>query len=180
MRACLSCATFSLLRSRVGPIKVTRNASVVLCLQETLSNGSIDRKSPVNLIIGCVDNMEARQTMEAMSEELQVPYMDCVVSDDAMQGCVQLIIPGRTGGLEASLIKSHMDKRAGSCPASLPTTDSIIAGLAAQNALKYLLAFGEVAFLISYNAITNDFNTRMTYPSPDKLKPGAVPPKSDQ
>ena len=39
----------------------------------------------------------------------------------------------------------------------------------AQNALKYLLGFGEVAFLISYNAITNDFTTRMTYPDPRKL-----------
>jgi len=137
--------------------------------KETVANGSMDRKSPVNLIIGCVDSLDARQFMEAVSEELQVPYLDVVVGDDAMSGAVQLIIPGRTGGLEASPIKSHMEKRPGVCPASLPTTDSIIAGIAAQNALKYLLGFGEVAFLLSYNAITNDFTTRMTYPDPRKL-----------
>ena len=101
---------------------------------------------PVSMLVGCVDNMEARQLMEQVSEELQLPFMDAVVSDDAMGGSVQLIIPGRTGGLEAAPIKSHMEKRAGSCAASLPTTDSIIAGITGQNILKYLLGFGEVAF----------------------------------
>ena len=56
---------------------------------------------------------------------------------------VAFLVAG-TGGLEASPIKSHMDKRPGQCPASLPTTDSIIAGIAGQNVLKYLLGFGEV------------------------------------
>jgi len=140
--------------------------------KETVASGSQDRKSPVNLVIGCVDNFEARQTMEAVSDELQIPFMDAVVADDAMSGHVQLIIPGRTGGLEAAPIKKHAEKRPGTCPASLATTDSIIAGITAQNALKYLLGFGEVAFLLSYNAITNDFTTRMTYPDPRKLGPG--------
>ena len=36
------------------------------------------------------------------------------------------------------------------------------------------LHLGEVAFLLSYNAITNDFTTRMTYPDPRKLAPGAM------
>ena len=112
--------------------------------------------------------------MEAISEELQIPFMDGVVADDAMSGHVQLIIPGRTGGLEAAPIKTHMEKRPGVCSASLPTTDSIIAGIMAQNVLKYLLGFGEVAFLLSYNAITNDFQTRMTYPDPRK-RAGATP-----
>ena len=134
----------------------------------TVSSGSIDRKAPVNLILGCVDNMEARQAMEAVSEELQVPFMDAVVADDAMSGHVQLVIPGRTGGLEAAPIKAHMEKRPGVCPASLATTDSILAGIMAQNVLKYLLGFGEVAFLLQYNAVTNDFTTRMTYPDPRK------------
>ena len=134
----------------------------------SVSSGSIDRKAPVNLILGCVDNMEARKAMEAVSEELQVPFMDAVVADDAMSGHVQLVIPGRTGGLEAAPIKAHMEKRPGVCPASLATTDSILAGIMAQNVLKYLLGFGEVAFLLQYNAVTNDFTTRMTYPDPRK------------
>ena len=40
--------------------------------------------------------------------------------------------------------------------------------------VKYLLGFGEVAFLLSYNAVTNDFTTRMTYPDPRKLAPGGA------
>ena len=109
-----------------------------------------------------------------MSDELQLPFMDAVVGDDAMSGHVQLIIPGRTGGLEAAPIKAQQAKRPGECAASLATTDSIVAGICAQNALKYLLSFGEVAFLLSYNAITNDFTTRMTYPDPRKLAPAAM------
>ena len=100
--------------------------------QESVTTGSVDRKDKVSLLIGCVDNFEARELMESISDELQLPFMDAVVADDAMSGHVQLIIPGRTGGLEAAPIKTHFDKRAGACPASLPTTDSIIAGLCAQ------------------------------------------------
>lgn len=128
--------------------------------KDTIAHGGLDRKSPVNVILGCVDNFAARQVMEAVSEELQVPFMDAVVADDAMSGHLQLIIPGRTGGLEAAPLKQQMDKRPGVCAASLPTTDSILAGLMAQNVLKYLLGFGEVAFLLSYNAVTNDFQSR--------------------
>ena len=141
--------------------------------KETLSSGSLDRKGGVDMIVGCVDNLEARQLMEGVCEELTIPFIDAVVADDAMSGSVQLIIPGRTGGLEAAPIKSHMEKRPGACPASLPTTDSIIAGITAQNVLKYLLGFGEVTFLMQYNAITNDFQSRMTYPDPRKA--GNVP-----
>ena len=56
------------------------------------------------MIVGCVDNLEARQLLEQMGEELTIPFMDAVVADDAMSGSVQLIIPGRTGGLEAAPI----------------------------------------------------------------------------
>jgi len=144
--------------------------------KDSIAMGSVDRKEKVSLIIGCVDNFDARQWLESVSEEMQLPFMDAVVADDAMSGHVQLIIPGKTGGLEAAPIKSHMDKRAGNCPASLPTTDSIISGLTAQNVLKYLLGFGEVFFLMSYNAVTNEFATRMTYPDPRKLPVGGAQP----
>lgn len=43
-------------------------------LKETVSSGSLDRKSSVSMIIGCVDNWEARQVLEAVCEELQVPF----------------------------------------------------------------------------------------------------------
>ena len=127
--------------------------------RESLAAGALKRGAPVSLVIGCVDNMEARRAIETVCAELHLPYLDATVADDAMSAHVQLIIPGRTAGLDASPIQSHMPR--GSCPGSLPTTDSIVAGLVGQNALKYLLGFGEVAFLTSYNAITNEFVTRM-------------------
>ena len=42
------------------------------------------------------------------------------------------------------------------------------AGKGHMRVLKYLLGFGEVTFLMQYNAITNDFQSRMTYPDPRK------------
>ena len=33
-------------------------------LKETVASGSLDRKSSVNMLIGCVDNWEARQVLE--------------------------------------------------------------------------------------------------------------------
>ena len=102
-----------------------------LKVKETLQTGGLDKKSPVSLLLGCVDNFDARAALESISEELQLPYMDAVVEENAMAGHVQLIIPGKTGGLEASPVKA--EKRPGAIAASLPTTDSIIAGIVAQN-----------------------------------------------
>jgi hypothetical protein len=39
-------------------------------LKETVASGSLDRKSSVNMLIGCVDNWEARQVLEAVSAHL--------------------------------------------------------------------------------------------------------------
>ena len=122
-------------------------------MKETLQTGGLDKKSPVSLLLGCVDNFDARAALESLSEELQLPYMDAVVEENAMAGHVQLIIPGKTGGLEASPVKA--EKRPGAiAPRSPPPTRSSPAS--PRKTLKYLLGFGEVAFLLSYNAVTND------------------------
>lgn len=42
----------------------------------------------------------------------------------------------------------------------------IIAGLLAQNLLKYLLNIGEVAYLLSYNAFLNFFDNSILLPNP--------------
>lgn len=42
----------------------------------------------------------------------------------------------------------------------------IIAGLLAQNLLKYLLNVGEVAYLLSYNAFLNFFDNSILLPNP--------------
>lgn len=52
-------------------------------------------------------------------------------------------------------------KRDGVCAASLPTTMGIAAGFLVQNALKYLLNFGDVSHYLGYNAM-QDFFPKMT------------------
>lgn len=52
------------------------------------------------------------------------------------------------------------------CAASLPTTMGMIAGLLAQNLLKYFLNFGEITYLQSYNALLNFFDDSILLPNP--------------
>ena len=71
------------------------------------------------------------------------------MSEDAVSGHIQQIIPGETACFECApplVVASGIDektlKREGVCAASLPTTMGIVAGMLVQNTLKYLLRFG--------------------------------------
>lgn len=77
--------------------------------------------------------------------------MESGVSEDAVSGHIQVVIPGETACFAcvpplvvASGIDERTLKREGVCAASLPTTMGIVAGLLVQNTLKYLLKFGQV------------------------------------
>lgn len=77
--------------------------------------------------------------------------MESGVSEDAVSGHIQVIIPGETACFAcvpplvvASGIDERTLKREGVCAASLPTTMGIVAGLLVQNTLKCLLEFGQV------------------------------------
>ena len=81
-----------------------------------------------------------------------------------MSGHIQVIYPGETacfGCAPPLVVASHGDekqiKRELVCAASLPTTMGIIAGLLSQNVLKYLLGFGEVSYVLGYNALEDFF-----------------------
>lgn len=83
--------------------------------------------------------------------ELGQLWMESGVSEDAVSGHIQVIIPGETACFAcvpplvvASGIDERTLKREGVCAASLPTTMGIIAGLLVQNTLKHLLSFGQV------------------------------------
>ena len=83
--------------------------------------------------------------------ELEQTWMESGVSEDAVSGHIQVIIPGETACFAcvpplvvASGIDERTLKREGVCAASLPTTMGIVAGLLVQNTLKYLLHFGQV------------------------------------
>jgi len=66
------------------------------------------------------------------------------VSEDAVSGHIQLLLPGELACFECApplIVASGIDestlKREGVCAASLPTTMGIVAGFLIQNALKY-------------------------------------------
>ena len=58
--------------------------------------GSKDGKGPVDLVLGCVDNFEARITVNQACLELGLKWMESGVSENAMSGHIQFIKPGET------------------------------------------------------------------------------------
>jgi len=140
---------------------------------DRIQHGGIDGTSPVDLVLGCVDNYEARVGINQACTELGKSWMESGVSEDAMSGHIQFIVPGKTACFQCApplVVASGIDertlKREGVCAASLPTTMSMVAGMLIQNTLKYLLGFGEVAYYLGYNALKDFFPTYMMKPNP--------------
>lgn len=50
----------------------------------------------MNIVLSCVDNFEARMAINQACNELGQVWMESGVSEDAVSGHVQLIIPGET------------------------------------------------------------------------------------
>lgn len=126
----------------------------------------------VNLVLSCVDNYEARITINQVCLELEQVWMESGVSEDAVSGHIQLIIPGQTACYQcvpplvvASGIDESTLKREGVCAASLPTTMGIVAGLLVQNSLKFLLSFGSVTPFLGYNAMKDFFPSHAVMPN---------------
>lgn len=53
-------------------------------------------KGPVDLVLSCVDNFEARMAINAACNELGQTWFESGVSENAVSGHIQLIKPGRT------------------------------------------------------------------------------------
>lgn len=92
----------------------------------------------------------------------------------APAGHIQLLTPGETACFEcvpplvvASGIDESTLKREGVCAASLPTTMGIVAGLLVQNALKYMLGFGQVTPYLGYSSLTDFFPQMLVKPNPE-------------
>ena len=121
----------------------------------------------VDLVLGCVDNFEARVSINQVTSsnskkhtdekkkkfvnkffeqaclESNIAWMESGVSENAVSGHIQHIVPGETACFQCApplIVASGIDektlKREGVCAASLPTTMGITAGLLVQNALK--------------------------------------------
>lgn len=123
---------------------------------------------PVDMVLGCVDNFGARIALNQACCEADQIWMESGVSEDAVNGHIQMIEPGRTACFEclpplvvASDIDERTLKREGVCAASLPTTMGMVAGMLVQNTLKQLLKFGQPSYYLGYNAMSNFFPQSM-------------------
>lgn len=135
---------------------------------DTIAHGGLQSGQPVDLVLSCVDNFEARMAINTACNELGLNWFESGVSENAVSGHIQFIRPGDTACFACApplVVAENIDektlKREGVCAASLPTTMGITAGMLVQNTLKYLLNFGEVSDYLGYNAM-NDFFPKMT------------------
>lgn len=135
---------------------------------KTIQTGGINVNTPVDLVLCCVDNFEARLAINTACNELGINWFESGVSENAVSGHIQFIRPGETACFACApplVVAENIDektlKREGVCAASLPTTMGITAGFLVQNSLKYLLDFGEVSDYLGYNALC-DFFPRMS------------------
>lgn len=137
-----------------------------------ISHGSLS-SGPVDVVLSCVDNFEARMAINSACNELNLSWFESGVSENAVSGHIQFIVPGETacfGCAPPLVVASNIDektlKKDGVCAASLPTTMGIVAGFLVQNTLKYLLGFGQVSYYLGYNALTDFFPTMHLRPNP--------------
>lgn len=160
----------------------------------TLSTSSLN-KGPVELVLSCVDNFEARMAINTACNELNQKWFESGVSENAVSGHIQFIIPGETACFACApplVVAENIDektlKRDGVCAASLPTTMGIVAGFLVQNTLKYLLNFGEVSYYLGYNAMQDFFPKMILRPNPncddrycrERQQEYALKPKQEQ
>ncbi|XP_032528778.2 ubiquitin-like modifier-activating enzyme 5 isoform X1 [Danaus plexippus] len=139
---------------------------------DTIRTGSLT-DGPVDLVLSCVDNFEARMAINMACNELNQKWFESGVSENAVSGHIQFIIPGETACFACApplVVASNIDektlKRDGVCAASLPTTMGIVAGFLVQNTLKYLLSFGNVSHYLGYSAMTDYFPRMSLKPNP--------------
>ncbi|MCL4155178.1 UNVERIFIED_CONTAM: hypothetical protein GTU68_036287 [Idotea baltica] len=109
---------------------------------ERLKTGSLT-KGPVDIVLSCVDNYEARMAVNRACNELNQTWFESGVSENAVSGHIQFLIPGETACFDCApplVVASQIDektlKKDGVCAASLPTTMGIVAGMLVQNVLK--------------------------------------------
>ncbi|XP_046338365.1 ubiquitin-like modifier-activating enzyme 5 isoform X2 [Haliotis rufescens] len=140
---------------------------------ERIRSGGLKVDTPVDLILSCVDNFEARMTINTACNEVGQTWIEAGVSENAVSGHIQVIVPGETSCFACApplVVATNTDektlKREGVCAASLPTTMAIVAGFLVQNTLKYLLKFGEVTYYLGYNALQDFFPTMTMRPNP--------------
>lgn len=140
---------------------------------DKIQTGGREAGTPVDLVLSCVDNFEARMAINTACNEVGQVWIESGVSENAVSGHIQVIKPGETPCFACApplIVATKTDektlKRDGVCAASLPTTMAVVAGFLVQNTLKYLLEFGSVTHYLGYNALDDFFPTMQMKPNP--------------
>jgi len=109
---------------------------------DRLETGSL-LGSRVDLLLSCVDNFEARMTINTACNSMGLYWFESGVAENAVSGHIQFIKPGQSACFACApplIVATKVDektlKKDGVCAASLPTTMGIVAGLLVQNSLK--------------------------------------------
>ena len=66
----------------------------------SIQHGGKDGVSRVDLVLSCVDNFAARMCINQACCELDQVWMESGVSEDAVNGHIQLLLPGRSACFE--------------------------------------------------------------------------------
>ena len=115
--------------------------------------------SHMNIILNGLDNIPAREYLNAKCIHLKVPYIDAGASRSGLSGYIHPIIPYKTACTKciSSITIDIPDERGEPCVASLPSTMAILASIQIQEMLKYLLKFGDMIDYLTYDMITGKF-----------------------
>ncbi|CAH1392760.1 unnamed protein product [Nezara viridula] len=140
---------------------------------DSLETSGLTFGHPVDMVLSCVDNFEARMAINSACNEKNITWFESGVAENAVSGHIQMIVPGKTACFACApplMVSAGIDeksiKKEGVCAASLPTTMGIISGFLVQNALKKLLQFGKVSDYLGYMALTDFFPTMTLKPNP--------------
>lgn len=63
---------------------------------DAIRNGGVKPNTPCDLVFSCVDNFEARMTINMACNEMGQVWMESGVSENAVSGHVQFMHPGKT------------------------------------------------------------------------------------
>ncbi|MFX1357654.1 MAG: HesA/MoeB/ThiF family protein [Promethearchaeota archaeon] len=113
----------------------------------------------IDLVLNGLDNIPAREYLNAKCISLNVPYIDAGASRSGLSGYIHPVIPFKTACYNCikNISINLPDDRGEPCVASLPSTMAIIASIQIQEMLKYLLKFGQMIDYVMYDMISGKF-----------------------
>lgn len=134
----------------------------------------------MDVIIGCLDNREARLAVNRYAYWMNKPWVDGAIQE--LLGLVRVFVPGKGACFECTLTEQARKSLAVrySCPLlarqnillgkvpTTPTISSIIGGMQSQEALKLIHNMDvEPGKVIHFNGITNEMHTTAYVPKDD-------------